>query len=399
MLTTCPECSQTVSTKADACPHCGYPFRQARRRVTRRRRSLPNGFGQITKIPGLTNPYRAMVTTGHTDEGRPIAKLLKPRAYFPTYNDAYAALAAYHASPYDPLTDPTLAELFDRWQEMRAKTSSATVATKQLTSVWRYCGSIANMRVREFRPRHLRVLLDVAALPDGTKASPATLVRIKTLFNQLMDYAVEYELLPTNYARAFDLPENIARAVRDKKHHVPFSPDDLSILWANIDRTDLIADLIVVTCYSGWRPGELIALRLDDLDLDAHVFRGGLKTDAGRDRPVPIHPKICGIVRRHAELSRAAGLPNIFTDLDGDGRRVFTQRVLGLKYAATVKALGLPAHTPHDGRATFITLAKAADVDEYAIKYIVGHAIRDLTEGTYTTRDPAWLLAEISKIP
>lgn len=55
-------------------------------------------------------------------------------------------------------------------------------------------------------------------------------------------------------------------------------------------------------------------------------------------------------------------------------------------------------HKPHDGRKTFITLAKKYKIDEYAIKYIVGHTIRDLTEKVYTDRDPEWLISEIRKI-
>lgn len=56
-------------------------------------------------------------------------------------------------------------------------------------------------------------------------------------------------------------------------------------------------------------------------------------------------------------------------------------------------------HKPHDGRKHFITLAKKYNVDEYAIKRIVGHSIKsDLTEFVYTERDNNWLYSEICKI-
>ena len=58
-----------------------------------------------------------------------------------------------------------------------------------------------------------------------------------------------------------------------------------------------------------------------------------------------------------------------------------------------------PAHKGHDGRKTFITMAKKANVDEYAIKRIAGHYISDLTERVYTERSIDWLQNEISKIP
>lgn len=37
--------------------------------------------------------------------------------------------------------------------------------------------------------------------------------------------------------------------------------------------------------------------------------------------------------------------------------------------------------------------------DEFAIKRIVGHAIKDLTEKVYTDRSLSWLKTEIEKIP
>ena len=43
-------------------------------------------------------------------------------------------------------------------------------------------------------------------------------------------------------------------------------------------------------------------------------------------------------------------------------------------------------------------LAKKYKVDEYAIKYIIGHAISDLTEKTYTEHEVSWLIEEIQKI-
>lgn len=43
-------------------------------------------------------------------------------------------------------------------------------------------------------------------------------------------------------------------------------------------------------------------------------------------------------------------------------------------------------------------MAKKYNVDEYAIKYIVGHSISDITEKVYTERKSDWLKSEIEKI-
>lgn len=65
----------------------------------------------------------------------------------------------------------------------------------------------------------------------------------------------------------------------------------MALLWANVGKYPDI-DLILIQCYSGWRPRELCYLRLEDIDLNARTFTGGLKTDAGKNRVVPIHPRI-----------------------------------------------------------------------------------------------------------
>ncbi|WP_147357514.1 hypothetical protein [Enterocloster lavalensis] len=57
-----------------------------------------------------------------------------------------------------------------------------------------------------------------------------------------------------------------------------------------------------------------------------------------------------------------------------------------------------PHHRPHDPRITFVTMAKKSEVDEYAIKAMVGHMVKDITESTYTVRDIEWLLADLEKI-
>lgn len=55
-------------------------------------------------------------------------------------------------------------------------------------------------------------------------------------------------------------------------------------------------------------------------------------------------------------------------------------------------------HSPHDPRKYFITLCKNCGMDEYAIKYIVGHSIDDITEKVYTERELDWFKKEIEKI-
>jgi integrase len=149
--------------------------------------------------------------------------------------------------------------------------------------------------------------------------------------------------------------------------------------------------MILIQCYSGWRPSELIELKLQNIRLDKNEFTGGSKTEAGKNRTVPIHPKIVMLVRKKYNDAKAAKRDTLFSITD--------YKTYHTEFQSTMKALNITAnHRPHDCRKHFVTLAKRSGVDEYAIKRIVGHRISDLTETVYTQRDPDWLHHEIEKI-
>lgn len=411
MLITCPECELQVSDKASACPHCGYPMTGGQKRKPRsknnKRRRLPNGFGQISEIKNrnLRNPFRAMVTVGKDENGRPVCKPLKPESYFPTYNDAYAALVEYNRNPYDLSTGMTIKELYEEWspQYFDAITTE-TAASMEIA--WRFCSSIYNMRVKEVRARHIKgCIYEGVSKIRGveTTAKPYMQNKIKTLFNLMLDYAVEYDLVEKNYARVFQLSGDAFEDFDQvERGHFPFTPDEIVTLWANYETNSTIP-IILIQCYSGWRPQELMLISLENVDLENWTFKSGLKTASGRDRTVPIHPRIRNLVKAQYESSKAKGVDWLFTDCKKNGTRKLNRmdyrRYLEL-FGKVVKDFKLdPRHRPHDPRVHFVTEAKKAKVDEYAIKYMVGHKIKDITEKFYTKREMSWLQEEISKIP
>ncbi len=399
MITNCPECELPVSSHAAACPHCGYPMKSTdkRKRKTRRRR-LPNGFGQITEIKGqnLRKPFRAMVTVGKTPEGKPISKLLKPEAYFETYNDAYQALVKYNQSPYQIDPGITVKELYERWTEARRE--KGIVNSSAIRGSWPYCEPLYEMHVSDLRTYHIKELIEHAEKTvrgEILKPNAAGKQRIKTLFNLLLDYALEYELVDRNYARCFF----VSQTETDRstaKPHITFSADEMSILWQNLGVVPYV-DAILVQCYSGWRPQELCLLEIKNIDLDSMLMIGGMKTHAGRERTVPIHSKIQPIVRAMYEKAVTNGSQYLVSN--ESGTHGISSRRYEYVYAGIRKRLGLnPSHRPHDPRVFFVTEAKKGNADEYAIKRMVGHQISDITEKIYTKRSIDWLREEIEKI-
>lgn len=410
MLVKCPECELQVSDKAPACPHCGYPMQPSVKRKPRaknnKRRRLPNGFGQISEIKNrnLRNPFRAMVTVGKTQSGKPICKPLKPESYFATYNDAYAALVEYNKNPYDLGAAITVRELYEKWSGEYFKTLKAEGSIRSVESAWRYCSAVYDMRVMDVRARHVKGCMDEGtALIRGVERHPSASMKnqIKSLFNLMLDYALEYELVDRNYARTFNLTEDTIKEIHTvKKEHIPFTDEEISALWDHVEDKNFV-DAMLIQCYSGWRPQELGLIELVNVDLENGTFKGGMKTEAGTDRVVPIHSKILRLVARRYEQAQQLGSPYLFNCTDGrSGKPVpMTYQRYQCGFAMVRDELKLnPEHRPHDGRKHFVTAAKKAGVDEYAIKYMVGHKISDITEKVYTQREFEWLKTEIEKI-
>ena len=138
------------------------------------------------------------------------------------------------------------------------------------------------------------------------------------------------------------------------------------------------------------------------MDMENWTFSGGVKTDSGKNRIVPIHSRIRDIVKKHYERSTELGSKYLFNAYS----HTYAMKDTQLTYHRYMRAFGMlkedlglnPEHKPHDMRKHFVTMAKEYGVDEYAIKYIVGHTITDLTERVYTQRDIAWLCEEMEKI-
>ena len=250
MLIPCPECGNQVSDKARACPMCGYPLKEdppekiSRKLAKKKRMKLPNGFGQITHLsnPNLRNPYRVMVTVGKDSYGKPIQKLLKPTAYFKTYNEAYEALVEYHRNPYDLEDDITIVELYEKWKADNERDMTIKQAGIN-QSIWQYCTSVEKIRVKDLRVKHIKHVMEngtrieKVGAKKGQEIHPTPLIkrRIKGLFTKLLDYAVENDIVEKNVARDFHYSNKELQDFDSdsKDSHITITEEELNTLWNN----------------------------------------------------------------------------------------------------------------------------------------------------------------------
>lgn len=107
---------------------------------------------------------------------------------------------------------------------------------------------------------------------------------------------------------------------QSRKKHIPFTDSEMELLWKYVEDKRCV-DVLLIQCYSGWRPQELGLIELKDVDLENWIFRGGMKTDAGEDRAVPIHSRIKHLVERRYKEAKELGSEYLFNYIDQDSNR------------------------------------------------------------------------------
>lgn len=346
---------------------------------------LPNGYGSVYKLKGTRrNSYRAIISQGYMQTESGIRLKRVTLGYYPTKKEALAALANYHENPYDMKADViTFEELYERWSEDHFKKLSNKSSIRTYKAAFNHSKPLHKMRFKDIRPNHLEGTIENAVVGDATKS------RMKSMYNLMYRYAVKYDITEKNYAE-------LCNSVKVERKHikVPFTIEEIDKLWDKAEELPF-ADMILVGIYSGFRPIELTMIETKNVHLLENYIIGGTKTEAGKDRIVPIHPKIKEIVEKRCAKNQEF----LFMDYN-----MFKHDICSLTYdkyrgrfEKVMLALDMK-HTPHETRHTFITQAKKCQVNEYILKKIIGHEVRDITEQVYTHRSIEELKQEMAKI-
>lgn len=371
---------------------------------------LPNGWGQIRYLgKGRRNPYGVYPpATEEYDNGQ--KKTPPALCYVSDRMVGLAVLTSYHSGTYKPgdevvieqqmrsaeagkkfferiLADynkamfqmeqessPAFEEVFKKYyldkfgaeygHAVRRKGMEAS-----MTAAYRNVGQLRNMPIKDIKAEDFQSALD--AVCGRLSHSSAELVL--TLFHQVSRYALANDLIDKDYSSFARI-----KIEDDDEHGVPFTDEDLKVLWSH--QNSDTAEMLLIMCYSGYRISEYKGM---EVNLREGYFQGGLKTRAGKNRIVPIHSLILPLVNNR--MKRYGALLPV-------SDAVFRKNMYG-----TLSNFGIAKHTPHDCRHTFSALCERYDVREADRKRMLGHAL-DLTNGVYGHRTVDDLRSEIEKI-
>ncbi len=340
-----------------------------------------NGTGSIYKLSGKRRkPWAARVTVGWdiAADGT-LKQIYQPLGTFPTRVEAETALNQFLQNPYDiDAHRLTFAEVYELWASEYYPTLKNKSSERTYIAAFKHCAPIHNQRMRDLRVSHLQGVIRDAKTGDATKG------RMKSMFNMMYRFAIIHEIVDKDYAALF--VQKVGK--RDKTTRRPFLNSEIATLWQWEHFG--VADIILFNLYSGFRPSETLLLENINVNMDRWLIVGGMKTEAGTDRTVPIHEKIRHIVQRHYNPENKYLFCN-------EQREFMTYDQYRGRFKRIMSMLKM-SHTPHETRHTFISCAKSKRMDDNLLKLIVGHEIRDVTEAVYTHRPVADLIEAVAMI-
>lgn len=331
----------------------------------------PNGYGSVVKLSGKRRkPFEVRVNTRMDERYYPVYDVL---GRFPTREEALIALAGYNRNPYSVSDrEMTFSQIYEKYFKNKYELSGKTFSQNTINctrSAYNHCGKLFDVPYRRLRTDDFR---DILGQKDeqGNSLSHALQEHIKSLFNQMDNFALQNDIIEKGYAAfaSITVPE-------DDTPGVPFSSGELELLWQNKDFPWV--DSILIYIYSGWRVSELIQMPAENIDLQEGTFKGGLKTAAGKNRIVPIHSKIRGFVEHRLSTNQEA----LFL-INGKPASMASYTK---QFKKTLASVGITTyHTPHDYRRTFTSLLDSAGVSQVCIDRLIGHASELLTTRVYT---------------
>ena len=370
----CVKCKRSFQDDALFCPYCG---RKQGNLPKKRTKSRGNGTGCAYYDP-VHRYWIAQTVDGYRkpeDKTKQMIPIKKTKGGFKRREDALAY--CHELKNQKPeLPKITLKGLYDAWEPWYSpRVDKDTFGC--------YRAAFAH-----FKALHERVVREITAgdlqkCMDDCDKGHRTHQNMKCTAGLLWSYAMDH-----NYADR-DITNNLYIGKGASVQREPLTDLEVEKIRKQIGK-DRYAAYVYALCYLGFRPGEMLEIKKDQVtEHNGTLFiTEGKKTDAGRDRIVPVHEKIRSIVEQQMKLEGTEYLfPMHILNRKGEfqGYKVMTDNYFN-KYAFRPLAdkLKIPKNkVPYSARHTFSDKLKDAAGTDKVKASLIGHSDYKFTQKKY----------------
>lgn len=306
-----------------------------------------NGQGSVYKAK--SGHWRAAITIGYKiDENGKKQRIVKTKTGFTKKTEALAYLNELRNQPINVDIGISFKALYDLWSVSHFERVSNDTSNGY-KAAYRHCESLCNISFVNLKTADLQAVVDKCEKGRRSKGD------IKSLFNNMYKYAIENDYLNKNYAEYIKLPP------KEKSSHDAFTVAERNALWKDFDTTgDIFTAQVLMMIYMGLRFGEFSTITKDNVHLDERYIIGGIKTDAGRNRTIPIAEIIYPLVEMNFNQR-------------GDKLLTVHEKVWYSRYRDVLKRCNCRELDAHCCRHTCATALAEAGVSPAVIKAILGH--------------------------
>lgn len=320
---------------------------------------LPNGYGSVTKLKDKPRRKPWMIRK----RGRPIG-------YAKTKREALEMLAEYNKSPYNPNSDMTFNDVYDLLVEHKFPDLSVG-SQRQFRSKYKASKPLHNLKYKDIRKYHFLNIIE-------TQKTGNTKKKTREFFRAMDRVAFEFDIIEKQYSG--QLPTYTQER---KKEPVPFSEEEIELLWNNLDVEDV--DLVLILIYTGLRSGEFSDLKVENIDFIEKTLKGGNKTAAGKNRKIPIHHRILPLIKKRVAQA------------DGETLLNYSSKTFRIRFKRVMEHFNMK-HIPHECRHTMRTRLDNENVNANIINRIMGHSGGNVGERIYTHKTIEQLREAVEKL-
>ena len=345
-------------------------------------RTRPNGAGTAYKR-GKTWTARVVVAWKERPEGG-FTPVYRTKGGFSRKKDALDYIPELFKSPKQE-KKLTMQEIYDAWLPAHeSRVSKSTLGCYR--AAWKYFHPIYHMPFADIDLDDLQECVDDCPKGKRTKEN------MKALAGLLCKYALPRHQTDMNYA------EFIHTGNDEKGTRPAFSREQIALIRGQVGITPHAEDIYVLI-YTGMRPSELFALTKDDYK--DGILYGGIKTEAGKNRAVPVAPNILPIIE-----NRLLSVSEYLFPKD-DGTQMSAKYFRDNYFYPVLAAAGIqplpapdhPAHyVPYSCRHTFANLLKDVQGSDKDKASLIGHEDYKTTKRMYQSAELDNLKAIISQL-
>ena len=280
-MTNCIKCKTELPEGAVFCHLCGKKQDERKRTHTRN----GNGSGTVYKR-GST--WTAAVVLGYKlVDGK--AKAIRPsKGGFRTKREALEYLPQLRSER--PKSMPTLNDLW--YQFLNSKQYI------KLSDSRKEKYAIAHQKIEKQSFVHIDLLTvsDLQRIVDSNAKTFYTARDLRDTLSKLYQLAIQDQFVTVNLAEYIELPE------RNSNERQAFDQDDIAKLWEDYAAGNTFTGYILFMIYSGCMPGELLSMRIEQINWqDKQIHGAGKKTKVRKETPIiiadiiaPVLADLCG---------------------------------------------------------------------------------------------------------